>query len=81
MSEGSVIPTLAELEAARELVSAVATVTPMEESRYLSDVLGSPVFLKCENLQRTGSFKIRGAYTRMARLSDAEKARDRKSVV
>ena len=47
----------------------------METSRYLSDVLGAPVFLKCENLQRTGSYKIRGAYNRMSRLSDDEKAR------
>lgn len=68
-------PTLDELEAARTLVSAVATVTPMEGSRYLSEVLGSPVFLKCENLQRTGSYKIRGAYNRMARLTTEERAR------
>jgi threonine dehydratase len=74
MSEKSVVPTLAELEAARELVAAVAVVTPMEESRYLSDVLGSPVFLKCENLQRTGSYKVRGAYNRMVRLSPEERA-------
>lgn len=68
-------PTLAEVEAARLVVSQVADVTPMETSRYLSDVLGAPVFLKCENLQRTGSYKIRGAYNRMSRLSDDEKAR------
>ncbi len=74
MSTDAVVPTLAELEAARELVSAVAVETPMEESRYLSGVLGSPVFLKCENLQRTGSYKIRGAYNRMARLSPEERA-------
>src|SRR5690349_23013001 len=36
--------------------------------------VGGPVLLKCENLQRAGSFKIRGAYTRIARLSDAERA-------
>ncbi len=47
----------------------------MESSRFLSEVLGSPVFLKCENLQRTGSYKIRGAYNRMAQLSDDERAR------
>ncbi len=74
MSTDAVVPTLAELEAARELVSMVAVHTPMEESRYLSGVLGSPVFLKCENLQRTGSYKIRGAYNRMARLSPEERA-------
>ncbi|MBX3091476.1 MAG: threonine ammonia-lyase [Cryobacterium sp.] len=74
MSESGV-PSLGELEAARELVSAVANVTPMEYSRYLSSALGSPVFLKCENLQRTGSYKIRGAYNRIARLTPEERAR------
>ncbi|MBO0802461.1 MAG: threonine ammonia-lyase [Nocardiopsaceae bacterium] len=44
-------------------------------SRVLSDLLGGPVYLKCENLQRTGSFKVRGAYARIARLSAAERAR------
>ncbi|MEO9104436.1 MAG: threonine ammonia-lyase, partial [Terrimesophilobacter sp.] len=68
-------PTLADLETARELVSQVANVTPMESSRYLSEVLGSPVFLKCENLQRTGSYKVRGAYNRMAKLTPEERAR------
>ena len=49
--------------------------TPLEYSRALSAKVGADVYLKCENLQRAGSFKIRGAYTRMARLSDDEKAR------
>jgi threonine dehydratase len=44
-------------------------------SRVLSETVGGPVYLKCENLQRTGSFKVRGAYVRIARLSDAERAR------
>ena len=47
----------------------------MEESRWLSALTGSPVLLKCENLQRTGSFKVRGAYTRMSHLSEEERAR------
>ncbi|MCP2030303.1 threonine dehydratase [Okibacterium sp. HSC-33S16] len=68
-------PTLEQLEAARVLVSRVAQETPMESSRYLAELLGAPVYLKCENLQRTGSYKIRGAYNRMAQLSDEEKAR------
>lgn len=68
-------PTLADIEAARETVSRVAQITPMESSRYLAAVLGVPVHLKCENLQRTGSYKIRGAYNRMSKLSDEEKAR------
>ena len=68
-------PSLADFESARDRVSGVAELTPMESSRYLAEVLGSPVFLKCENLQRTGSYKIRGAYNRISRLSDEEKAR------
>jgi threonine dehydratase len=68
-------PTLAEFEEARERVSAVIEVTPIETSRFLSEVLGSSVLLKCENLQRTGSYKIRGAYNRLSRLTDEEKAR------
>ena len=42
----------------------------MEESRWLSRIVGGPVLLKAENLQRAGSFKIRGAYTRMSKLTD-----------
>ncbi|MDJ0339231.1 threonine ammonia-lyase [Cryobacterium sp. PH31-O1] len=68
-------PTLAEFEAARAVVAQVVDITPMESSRYLADVLGAPVYLKCENLQRTGSYKIRGAYNRLSKLTDAEKAR------
>ena len=68
-------PDLDDIRAARTRVSAVATVTPMEESHFLSELLGHDVHLKAENLQRTGSYKIRGAYNRIAQLSDAEKAR------
>src|SRR6185312_11810520 len=68
-------PDLADFEAARTTVAQVAKVTPMESSIFLSEVLGSPVFLKCENLQRTGSYKIRGAYNRLSKLSEEERAR------
>ncbi len=61
--------------AARELLRDVISPTPMLYSRVLSETVGGPVYLKCENLQRTGSFKVRGAYTRIARLSAAERAR------
>jgi threonine dehydratase len=64
-----------DIEQAAETIKSLALRTPMEGSRWLSALTGSPVFLKCENLQRTGSFKVRGAYTRMSRLSDEEKAR------
>jgi threonine dehydratase len=64
-----------DVVAARELLRDVTSVTPMLPSRVLSELLGGPVYLKCENLQRTGSFKIRGAFVRIARLSDAERSR------
>ncbi|HEY3513055.1 threonine ammonia-lyase [Kribbella sp. NPDC051137] len=60
---------------AADLLHDVVAPTPLEYSRWLSDLVGGDVFLKCENLQRTGSFKLRGAYVRMARLSTAERAR------
>ena len=66
-------PTLSAIEDAREVLRGVAIETPMEESRWLSAAAGGPVLLKCENLQRTGSFKIRGAYLRMSRLSAEER--------
>lgn len=68
-------PTLAEIDAAAARVAEVIVRTPMQTSRSLAEILGSPVYLKCENLQRTGSYKIRGAYNRLSRLSDEEKAR------
>ncbi|RKR75003.1 threonine ammonia-lyase [Frondihabitans australicus] len=67
-------PTLDDFLAARERVSKVAHVTPMESSTYLSRVLGAPVYLKCENLQRTGSYKVRGAFNRLSVLSEEEKS-------
>ncbi|MGH3412747.1 MAG: threonine ammonia-lyase [Marmoricola sp.] len=75
MSE--VVPrvTLDDVTRAAELLTGVAIRTPLEESRWLSSAVGGPVRLKCENLQRTGSFKIRGAYVRMSRLSPEERAR------
>lgn len=66
---------LTAVRRAEEILHGVAIRTPMEESRWLSRLVGGPVRLKCENLQRTGSFKIRGAYTRIAGLSAEERAR------
>ncbi|MEJ7630193.1 MAG: threonine ammonia-lyase [Nocardioidaceae bacterium] len=67
--------TLAQIEAARERLKGTALVTPMESSRWLSGLTGTDVHLKCENLQRTGSFKIRGAYLRISNLTPQERAR------
>jgi len=65
---------LGDIEAAREIVRPVARHTPLEPTRTISSLAGVEVLLKCENLQSTGSFKIRGAYHRLSRLSAAEKA-------
>src|SRR3954470_11595493 len=65
----------ADVEAAAALLHGVVRRTPLEHSRGLAERVGGHVWLKCENLQRTGSFKIRGAYTRSARLTEAERAR------
>jgi threonine dehydratase len=64
---------LDEILDARRLLEGVAVQTHVDRSRALSEIVGGPVFVKCENLQRTGSFKIRGAYNRISRLDEAEK--------
>jgi len=66
---------LDDVRAARELLTDVVRVTPLEECRPLAAKVSGPAWLKCENLQRAGSFKIRGAYVRIARLSSEERAR------
>lgn len=68
-------PTLAEYEQAAAALAGVVSETPLVETQYLSDVLGAPVLLKLENLQRTGSFKIRGSSYLMSRLTADERAR------
>lgn len=64
-----------DARAAAKVLDGVARRTPVESSRALAALVGGPVSFKCENLQRGGSFKIRGAYVRMSRLSDDERAR------
>lgn len=67
--------TIDDIRVARKLLDGIARTTELESCRALTDRLGGPVYLKCENLQRTGSFKIRGAYVRIAGLSESERAR------
>lgn len=67
--------TLDDVLAAREGLRSVMRATPLKFNRGVSERAGVDVFLKCENLQRAGSFKFRGGYTRISRLSDEEKAR------
>ena len=75
MTPTSSTVTVADIHAAADLLSTVIAPTPMEFNRGLSSRVGVDVYLKCENLQRAGSFKIRGAYTRMSHLTEEEKAR------
>ena len=66
-------PTFADIEAARARLVGIARVTPVYSSETLGRRTGRPVFLKTENLQRTGSFKIRGAVNKLATLTPAER--------
>lgn len=65
---------LDDVRGAQKMLSGVSRVTPLEGSRHLSALVGAPVQFKCENLQRTGSFKLRGAYVRISGLSPVERA-------
>lgn len=67
--------TVTDAARAAEAMAGVVLETPVNEAHWLSKTLGVPVLLKCENLQRAGSFKIRGAYTRISRLTEEERAR------
>lgn len=74
MSVTETAPGLPEIEAARARLDGVARVTPVYRSETLSGLVGRELHLKAENLQRTGSFKIRGAYNRISTLSREERA-------
>ena len=64
-----------DVEAAYELLRPVVKQTPLERSKTFSEMADADVYLKLENLQTTGSFKLRGAYNKIHRLSDEEKRR------
>ncbi len=74
MSEVSLPVSLQDIQKAQALLNNIIHPTLLDFSRNLSDRAGVDVYLKCENLNRTGSFKIRGAYNRMAHLTDEEKS-------
>lgn len=67
--------TLDDVLEAQKLLDGIIMRTPVESSRALGGIAGGDVYFKCENLQRAGSFKVRGAYVRMAKLSAEEKKR------
>ncbi len=66
---------LPRIEEARVALRGIVHETPALGSHYLEKLVGRPVFLKAENLQRTGSFKIRGAYNALRRLDPAQRER------
>lgn len=71
----SEILTMDMVNEARERLNGVAQHTALTMSQQLCDMAHSKVYLKMENLQRTGSFKLRGAYNKVASLSEEEKAK------
>ncbi len=75
MNDGSAIDMFGRIEAAGERLRGQAAVTPVQTSRTLNRMAGTDIFLKCENFQRVGAFKFRGAYNAVSRLSPEEKAR------
>jgi len=64
--------TAKDIRAAEKALKGITYVTPLQESNALNDVLNARCFFKLENLQRTGSFKLRGAYNRMCHLTPEE---------
>jgi threonine dehydratase len=73
MSPDSKSLALGDFEAAQQVVGKVAINTPLLASNYLSDITGQDVVLKLENVQRTGAYKLRGAYHMMSKLTEAER--------
>lgn len=67
-------PTPSAISAAAKRLAGIANQTPVMTSRTLNERVGRKVFLKCENFQRGGAFKFRGAYNAISQLSEAQKA-------
>ena len=65
--------TLKDIQNAKKTISEIVKKTDILESRKLSDITKANIFYKCENLQKTGSFKVRGACNKIANLTDEEK--------
>jgi threonine dehydratase len=69
------LPTIADIRRAAERIAGHAVATPLLSHPYLDETVGGRIFLKCENLQRTGSFKFRGAYNALAALDPEVRAK------
>ena len=68
-------PMFDRIQAAKKRLSGQAHVTPVMTSRTLDRRVGATVYLKCENYQRVGAFKFRGAYNAMAQLAEEDRKR------
>lgn len=68
-----ILPTYADVQAAAQRLAGHAHKTPVMTSRTLNQQLGAEVFFKCENLQRMGAFKFRGAFNALSRFSPAQR--------
>jgi threonine dehydratase len=66
---------LEKIKAAKMRLKGVANVTPVLTSRTLNKMLGAQIYFKCENFQRMGAFKFRGAFNCISQLTEAEKSR------
>src|SRR5438128_9345255 len=69
------LPTYADVESAAHQIAGAAHFTPVATSRSVNARTGAEVFFKCENLQRAGAFKFRGAYNALSRLSSDARRR------
>jgi threonine dehydratase len=69
------VVTFDDVVSAARCIAGIAHQTPVATSRLLNEACGNQMFLKCENLQRVGAFKFRGAYNAISRLPQAERAR------
>ena len=67
------LPTFADIEDAAARLRGVVVHTPLLRSDALDSAVGAPVWIKPENLQRTGSFKMRGAWSRISRIAEADR--------
>jgi len=73
VSASTPLPTFEDVVLAAQRISGFAHRTPVMHSRYLNQTLGAEVFFKCENLQRMGAFKFRGAFNALSKLTDAQR--------
>jgi threonine dehydratase len=73
--ESGVMVTFEDVASAAQRIAGIAHRTPVATSRLLDEACGNQMFLKCENLQRVGAFKFRGAYNAISRLPDADRVR------